>query len=100
MEIQSIHPTISKATVYRNLRQLAQSGLVNQLLLPDSVERYDGNICQHYHFKCKSCSGVFDVEIDYVVGIDDVVRQKYDCRVSGHDVVFTGVCPKCSLKGK
>ena len=93
--IHNDHPLISKTTVYRNLRQLAASGIIRQVSLPDGLERYDDRIDQHYHFKCKNCGSIFDVDIEYLAGINDVVQGKYKVQVDEHDVVFSGVCQKC-----
>ena len=41
-EIHEEHPSISKTTVYRNLRQLARNGIIRQVSLSDGLERYDG----------------------------------------------------------
>ena len=94
-EIQKEHPAISKTTIYRNLRQLAASGIIHQVLLPDSLERYDGCIDQHYHFQCKNCGSIFDVDIEYVTGINEIVQHKYGFQVDEHDVVFRGACSQC-----
>ena len=93
--IQKEHSTISKTTVCRNLRILAQAGLIRQISLPGSVERYDGNNHLHYHFKCRECGCVLDIEMDYLADIDDKVQSKYCCEIDGHDVVFTGFCVDC-----
>ena len=94
-EIHKEHPSISKSTVYRNLRQLARSGKIRQVSLPDDLERYDKRIEHHYHFKCKNCDSIFDVNIEYLAGIDEMVQQKHGIQVDEHDVVFKGICPKC-----
>ena len=39
LEVHKSHPTISKVTVYRNLRQLAEDGLVGRVLLQEELER-------------------------------------------------------------
>ena len=95
IEVHKNHPTISKTTVYRNLQQLADSNVIRQVLLPSDLVRYDRRIDKHYHFKCKNCGGIFDVDIDYLDGLNETVRQKYGFQVDAHDVVFTGVCSKC-----
>jgi len=94
-EIQKAHPTISKTTVYRNLRQLAQNGIIRQISILDGFERYDGIIDRHHHFRCKSCGDILDVDIPYLADIDEIVRQKYDLQIDGHDIVFKGICSKC-----
>ena len=94
--VQKEHPTISKTTVYRNLRGLAQAGMILQISLPDSAERYDGNGHPHYHFKCSGCGCILDVDIDYLEYINALVQGKYGCKIDRHDVVFTGVCADCT----
>ena len=95
-EIHKEHKSISKTTIYRNLRQLARNGVIRQLSLPDGLERYDERIEQHYHFKCKNCGSIFDVDIEYLAGINETVQVKYGFQVDEHDVVFSGICPKCN----
>ena len=94
-EIQKSHPSISKTTIYRNLRELAQGGQVGRVTLPDDVERYDKRTDYHYHFQCKSCGELLDVDIDYLAGINEKVQAKHGFQVDEHDIVFMGVCPQC-----
>lgn len=97
-EIQKIYPSISKTTVYRNLRQLAQSNLIRQVSLPDGLERYEALIKKHYHFKCKNCASLFDIELEYLASIDDRVQGMYGFQVDEHDLLFSGVCQNCKQK--
>ena len=93
--IHAEHPSISRMTVYRNLRQLAANGTIRKVTLSDGLERYDERISQHYHFKCKNCGGILDVDIKYLDGINDTVQGKYGVQVDEHDVVFSGACLRC-----
>ena len=99
-EVHKSHPTISKVTVYRNLRQLAENGVVRKVLLREELERYDKRADHHYHFKCRNCGALFDVDVDYPKEMDETVRQKYGFQVDGHDIVFWGICPKCADRGE
>lgn len=94
-EIIKSHPAISKTTIYRNLHQLAQGGQIGRIALPDDAERYDKRTDQHYHFQCKSCGVLLDVDIDYLNGINETVQEKYGFHVDGHDIIFKGVCSQC-----
>ena len=99
-EIRKEHPSVSKTTVYRNLRQLAKNGVVREVSLPDGLERYDAITAQHYHFECRNCGRIFDVDMEYLADINDIVQGKYGFQVEGHDVVFKGICAKCGKKRK
>ena len=94
-EVHDTHPAISKATVYRNLHLLERGRLIRRISLPDGLERYDARTDCHYHFKCKACGGIFDVDIDCLEGINGIVQNMYGFHVDEHDVVFTGTCLKC-----
>ena len=98
-EIQIEYPSISKTTVYRNLRLLAENGAIREVSLPGALERYDARIDHHYHFKCKNCGNIFDIDMEYLSGINDTVQKKYDFQVDEHDVVFRGICAKCGKSG-
>lgn len=98
-EIHKEHPSISKSTVYRNLHQLAEEGEIHPVLLPDSPERFDDRISQHYHFRCNACGEVSDIDIDYLSDINAAVQNRYGFQVDEHDVIFRGVCPKCKKEG-
>jgi len=99
-EIKKTHPNISKATVYRNLHQLSESGEIRQILIQDDPERYDRNPVWHYHFKCKTCGTIYDVAIDYLETVNETVRQKYDFQIDEHDIIFKGACQICQKNNK
>jgi Fe2+ or Zn2+ uptake regulation protein len=95
-EIHRGHPSISRTTVYRNLRELARAGIIRQVTLPDGLERYDCRNEKHYHFKCRNCGGILDVDIEYLADINDTVQGKYGVHVDEHDITFSGICQKCN----
>ncbi|MCL2773009.1 MAG: transcriptional repressor [Oscillospiraceae bacterium] len=94
-EVNKNHPKISMTTVYRNLRKLAESGEIRQVSLPDETERYDRRTERHYHFKCRECGKIFDVDIGYLDGINETVQKKYGFQIDEHDVIFKGICQQC-----
>ena len=98
VNIHEKHPSISKATVYRNLRHLAERGAVLQLAVPNDVVRYDGCVNFHHHFVCDTCSKVFDIYIDEgfdFEDLSDVVKEKYKHAVDTSATMFFGTCADC-----
>ena len=83
--------------MYRNLRILAQNGLVSRILLPDGLERYDRKTHSHYHFQCADCGCITDVEVDYLADLEVQVAQKYNIDIQSHDIVFNGICGACRV---
>ena len=51
-EIKKEHPTISRATVYRNLARFKQEGRILSVGFVNGQERFDGNTAFHPHFIC------------------------------------------------
>lgn len=87
-------PHISLATVYRNLKLLAQEGLIQELTTGDGPSRYDFRTHAHYHFACDRCERVYDVEIPVQTRLHrELTRQGFAVR--SHDLVFHGLCPSC-----
>jgi len=87
-------PSISKATVYRNLHQMTESGDLQSVGYFYGATRYDHNNHEHCHFICEKCKRVIDVEGDF----SDIMKSIHtsdefavtSCRVS-----FSGVCRQC-----
>ena len=94
-EVIKEHPTISKATVYRNLNRLAEMGRIRKMEIPGGPDRFDHRQHKHYHVKCAVCGRVFDVAMDYIPGLENQIRDTHGFRITGHDITFTGVCPDC-----
>lgn len=87
-------PHISLATVYRNLKLLAQEGLILEIPTPDGPSRFDPQTHQHYHFLCDHCERVYDVEIPVQTQLNrELTRQGYSVR--SHETVFYGLCRSC-----
>jgi len=99
--IKQEYPSISKTTVYRNLRLLSKSGLIRQVVLHDGLERYERNSPFHYHFKCRICDGIFDInsEILFQIDLDKInksVENSYAFTVEQHYVLLNGICNGCN----
>ena len=96
--IAARHPEISRATVYRNLRQLSDCGEIRRIEVPGAADRYDFNVSDHYHTSCKLCGKFSDIDLPYMDGLDEMVSEMTDYDMESHDIVFKGVCPGCRIK--
>lgn len=97
-EIVKQHPTISRGTVYRNLNRLAEEGEIRRMEIPGGPDRYDHRCHGHYHARCLQCGRVFDVEMAYLQDLYQAVTDAHGFAISGHDIIFTGICPDCQAK--
>lgn len=95
--LKPANPNLSLGTVYRNLNLLAEEGIL--IRMPFPVERYDGDVTPHSHFRCKACGRVFDLMTGYDGKIDAAAaRVSPGFRIEGHDLTFSGLCPECQTQ--
>lgn len=92
-------PHISRGTVYRNLNFLAESGNIVKIIVPGGADHYDSKLERHYHFYCRSCRRLFDVPSVCSLTLDAIPAEmeKSGFLVEGHNLIFTGTCPNCSV---
>lgn len=93
--VRQQNPSISLGTVYRNLTLLTKSGEINRLSVGDGVDHFDADASPHYHFVCRECGGVVDLEMDSIEGITDTAAVNFDGRIEGHMTYFYGICRRC-----
>ena len=85
-------PTISKATVYRILKNFCQENLVKEI--SSDVSHYDACIEHHTHFICQDCKKVFDMS-DFDKSIHFPKRVKAG-KINNYQINFFGACNKCA----
>ncbi len=91
-EVRKKIPNISLATVYRNLNLLVESGEINEVLC-DGQLRFDANKDEHFHFICRSCKGIFDIDETRVASPDFKLPRGY--LAENVKMEFYGLCPDC-----
>lgn len=96
-EVRQEIPDISLGTVYRNLKLLKREGKILELDFT-TLGRFDGNIYNHYHFRCERCGGMFDVDGPVDRLMDDRIAQKTGFNITHHRLEFRGLCKDCQSK--
>ena len=93
LSVRETIPSISLGTLYRNLTQLEENGMV--LRIPDgSTDRFDGNVNPHAHFKCTICGNVYDLmnfKIDSLTFSDEIINK-----VTNYSLMAFGLCKNCN----
>ncbi len=94
--LQTEHPTMSLATVYKTLDSFVQNGLIQQLNIGEDRYRYDADTSSHSHLKCTSCNTVVDIhELSCTTSIKSEVESSTKYILSSQQFYFFGTCPKC-----
>ena len=91
-EVRKLIPNISLGTVYRNLSQLSDNGLI-KTIQDGSVTRYDGNVTPHHHLKCFRCEDIADINLNDLK-LKKIIRAKFDFDPSDIEITVIGTCNK------
>ncbi len=94
-EIKKEFPNISMGTVYRNLNVLIEMGLVNKLDFGSTFDRFEYKEDPHYHFICKKCGKILDIEIPKDIDLTKNIQRKYNVNIQSHRAEFYGLCQDC-----
>lgn len=82
------------ATVYRNIRTLANEGWLDVIELPGEVPRYEvRGKGHHHHFRCRQCDRVYEVP-GCVGSLSEIVPPGFS--LESHELVLYGLCADCS----
>ncbi|WP_243372753.1 transcriptional repressor [Geotalea sp. SG265] len=86
--------SIGLPTVYRNLEDLANGGLITKVIHPNRQLYYYfcPNSHHHHHFICLSCRKVEDINF---CGMEEI-EKKVDGTVLSHIVQVNGLCRDCA----
>ena len=92
--VNRVDPRSSRATVYNNLRDLVQAGLVREVAVEGRAARFDAKPRQHHHFICDRCGSVEDLEWYDVPRPASGSLGKRILREC--ELILRGLCTKCA----
>jgi Fur family peroxide stress response transcriptional regulator len=95
-QIKTDFPTMSLATVYRNIVLIKSLGEVLELGFPDGSNRYDGNKpFPHPHVICIQCKKIVDPDLDSLDNMRKEVAAETEFKILNHRLDFFGICSNC-----
>jgi Fe2+ or Zn2+ uptake regulation protein len=95
-KIHGEYPSISRATVYRDLEYLSVNGQILHVQMPSGADCYDFNIHDHYHIRCEKCRRVFDICVPLSTRMLDGITDSDGFLITKCNVTFSGICPECN----
>ena len=96
--IREQFPNISLGTVYRNLSLLSSLGEIKKFSCEDNADHFDYHTHPHYHFVCKKCNAIRDMEIQTVDTLNQMANESTNGQIEEHTIFFYGVCNDCLEK--
>jgi Fur family peroxide stress response transcriptional regulator len=98
-QITQDFPTMSLATVYKNITLMKSLGEVLELGFPDGSNRYDGNKPHpHPHVICIKCKEILDPDLESLDDMKQEVESATHFQILNHRLDFFGLCESCREK--
>ena len=94
----TIDPSISLATVYKNLQLFAEIGLVREMGSREGSTRYDPDVHLHINLVCNRCGRIDDYEYQSLKEIAPNLDKMAGFLVQSHDFEVRGLCASCRAK--
>ena len=99
-QIRKKHKDVSRATIYRTMPLLIESGLLKQSLRCQSKDHYEHihGSSSHLHFLCIKCGKIFEAQNQ---DIEDKIRklaEKIDFNIKEFNIGAKGICKDCQSK--
>jgi len=87
-------PSISLATIYKNVNTMIDNGFLKEVKIIGDDSRYELNYGEHSHVICRECGVVVDIDLDER-DIFMEASKKSNIKVDSSSMVFYGICKKC-----
>lgn len=100
LDLKKEMPNIGIATVYRNLSELCEEGMVLKIKSNIGPDRFDGNVTPHIHFMCEKCGKVDDVfinegELNISDKVKDYIYNELGGIINTSTISLNGICKNC-----
>ncbi len=91
---------VSRASLYRNLPRLVESGLIHKVEMAHGQARYEVMIGRHHHdhMVCLSCGRILEFESPEVERIQEEVCRRKKFLMTGHSHQIRGYCESCARR--
>ncbi|MDR0841095.1 MAG: transcriptional repressor [Christensenellaceae bacterium] len=94
-DIRAAFPTISLATVYRNLNQFADAGQIARVRIPGCADRFDAVNDGHQHMLCTECGKVVDIPASALPDICGAAQSATHLHIDSCKLMLYGRCEGC-----
>jgi Fur family peroxide stress response transcriptional regulator len=96
--IKNIFPQISLDTIYRTLSKFAEIGLIHLVEGYGEVKRYDPDINNHHHFRCRQCNKIVDFHDESYDNLRIPRTFQKNFKVTNVKIILEGTCDECIKK--
>jgi Fur family ferric uptake transcriptional regulator len=89
---------VSRATLYRTLALLVESGLLEEVSLGEEHRHYEHMLGHehHDHLVCTACGRVIEFSSPAIERLQGSICREHRFRASGHRLRIFGYCARCA----
>ena len=94
--------SVSRATVYRTLPLLTQSGLVREMDFGKDYKFYDPNYADHpdhHHIICEDCNKIVEFESESIRRLENEISHKLGFSLKTQRLQITAACDELKQRG-
>src|SRR5947208_12410340 len=94
--------SVSRATVYRTLPLLTESGLVREMDFGKAYKFYDPNYAEHPHHNhiiCQDCEKIVEFESEKIERLENEISHRLGFSVKAHRLQITASCEEFKRLG-
>jgi Fur family transcriptional regulator, ferric uptake regulator len=94
--------SVSRATVYRTLPLLTESGFVREMDFGKDCKYYDPNYADHpnhNHIICQDCEKIVEFESEKIEKLEDEITHKLGFSIKTQRLQITGSCDELKKLG-
>jgi Fur family ferric uptake transcriptional regulator len=98
-----IEPSVSRATVYRTLPLLVESGLLREVDFGKDYKFYDPNYVDHpshNHLICVDCNKIVEFEDRNIETLENCISKRLGFSPASKSVRIEATCDELKAKGK
>ena len=97
VRLRAKHKKISRATIYRTLDLLVESGIVGRVRIGETGYRYERLRAgeHHDHLICNECGRVIEFFEPRIESLQDEVCEQYGFLPLSHSHQMRGICRQC-----
>src|SRR5438132_14072228 len=94
--------SVSRATVYRTLPLLTESGLIREMDFGKDYKFYDPNYAEHPHHNhiiCQDCEKIVEFESEKIEKLENEISHRLGFSVKAHRLQITASCEEFKRLG-
>lgn len=93
-------PSISLATVYKNLKTFLEAGILREVSLHHGTWRIEANLHPHHHLVCTRCRSITDLDEHVLAPVKLRGKLPSGFKLEKFSIEIQGVCKACAASSR